>query len=52
MDSERAFKVQWIQIDRLQLKRAMLLIGGPDLKWNPMIDDDNPPKFYEPLSNG
>jgi len=36
----------------LQLQRAMLLLGGPDLKWNPSVDDDNPPRFYEPLPSG
>ena len=36
----------------LQLQRAMLLLGGPDLKWNPKIHDDNPSRFYEPLPSG
>jgi aldehyde:ferredoxin oxidoreductase len=36
----------------LQLQRAMLLLGGPDLKWNPKIHDVNPPRFYEPLPSG
>jgi len=36
----------------LQLQRAMLLLGGPDLKWKANQDDDNPPRFYEPLPNG
>jgi aldehyde:ferredoxin oxidoreductase len=36
----------------LQLQRAMLLLGGPDTKWNPKTDDDNPPRFYEPLPSG
>jgi aldehyde:ferredoxin oxidoreductase len=36
----------------LQLQRAMLLLGGPDLKWNPKTHDDNPPRFYEPLPSG
>jgi len=36
----------------LQLQRAMLLLGGPDLKWNPKMHDVNPPRFYEPLSSG
>jgi len=30
----------------------MLLLGGPDLKWNPNTDDANPPRFYEPLPSG
>jgi aldehyde:ferredoxin oxidoreductase len=36
----------------LQLQRAMLLLAGPDLKWNPKIHDANPDRFYEPLSKG
>jgi aldehyde:ferredoxin oxidoreductase len=36
----------------LHLQRALLLLGGPDLKWNPEIHDDNPPRFYEPLPSG
>jgi aldehyde:ferredoxin oxidoreductase len=34
------------------LQRAFLLLGGPDLKWAPMKDDDNPPRFYDPLPSG
>jgi len=29
-----------------------LLLGGPDVKWVPGKDDDNPPRFYEPLPTG
>jgi aldehyde:ferredoxin oxidoreductase len=36
----------------LQLQRAMLLLGGPDLRWNPKIHDDNPLRFYQPLPSG
>jgi len=36
----------------LQLQRAMLLLGGPDLRWKANADDDNPPRFYEPLPTG
>ncbi|MEM3672921.1 MAG: aldehyde ferredoxin oxidoreductase C-terminal domain-containing protein [Candidatus Bathyarchaeia archaeon] len=46
---------EWINrkaLKILQLQRAMLLLGGPDLKWNPKIHDDNPPRFYEPLPTG
>jgi len=32
-------------------QRALLLLGGPDLFWSPK-DDDNPPRFYEPLPTG
>jgi aldehyde:ferredoxin oxidoreductase len=46
---------EWINtkaLKILQLQRVMLLLGGPDLKWNPKIHDDNPPRFYEPLPTG
>ena len=36
----------------LHLQRALLLLGGPDLKWDPKVHDDNPPRFYEPLPSG
>jgi len=36
----------------LQLQRAMLLLGGPDIQWKPGADDVNPPRFYEPLPSG
>jgi len=36
----------------LNIQRVMLLLGGPDFKWKPEIDDDNPPRFYEPLPSG
>ena len=36
----------------LQIQRALLLLGGPDLTWNPKVDDDNPERFYEPLPTG
>ena len=34
------------------LQRALLLLGSPDLVWEPLKDDDNPPRFYEPLPSG
>jgi aldehyde:ferredoxin oxidoreductase len=34
------------------LQKALLLMGGPDVTWKPIEDDDNPPRFYEPLPNG
>jgi len=46
---------EWISTKALrilQLQRAMLLLGGPDLRWNPKIHDDNPARFYEPLPSG
>ncbi|WXG44235.1 MAG: aldehyde ferredoxin oxidoreductase C-terminal domain-containing protein [Promethearchaeati archaeon SRVP18_Atabeyarchaeia-1] len=36
----------------LTLQRTMLLLGGPDAKWRPRLDDDNPPRFWEPLPSG
>jgi aldehyde:ferredoxin oxidoreductase len=36
----------------LQLQRTLLLLGGPDLKWDPKVHDDNPARFYEPLPSG
>lgn len=36
----------------LQIQRALLLLGGPDVTWNPKVDDDNPSRFYEPLPSG
>lgn len=36
----------------LALQRILLLIGGPDAKWVPERDDDNPERFYEPLPSG
>ena len=36
----------------LTLQRTMLLLGGPDAKWRPRLDDDNPPRFWEPLPTG
>ena len=36
----------------LQIQRALLLLGGPDLRWDPKIHDENPPRFYEPLPSG
>jgi aldehyde:ferredoxin oxidoreductase len=35
----------------LQIQRAMLLLGGPDLTWD-SSDDDIPSRFYEPLPTG
>ena len=35
----------------LAIQRASLLVGGPDHVWSPQ-DDDNPPRFYEPLPSG
>lgn len=36
----------------INIQRAMLLLGGPDHRWRGGIDDDNPPRFYEPLPTG
>jgi len=34
------------------LQRVFLLLGGPHIFWDPDRDDDNPPRFYEPLPTG
>jgi len=36
----------------VSIQRTLLLIGGPDYSWNPDKDDDNPPRWYEPLPSG
>ena len=36
----------------VHIQRAALLLGGPDAVWKPLIDDDNPARFYEPLASG
>jgi aldehyde:ferredoxin oxidoreductase len=34
------------------LQKALILLGGPDVTWEPIKDDDNPPRFYDPLPTG
>ena len=34
------------------LQQAELLLGGPDVFWDPDKDFDNPPRYYEPLPSG
>ena len=36
----------------LTIQKVALLEGGPDVRWRPGIDDDLPPRFYEPLPSG
>ncbi|MFA4647574.1 aldehyde ferredoxin oxidoreductase C-terminal domain-containing protein [Pyrococcus kukulkanii] len=36
----------------IHLQRILLLLGGPDVYWDPRKDDENPPRFYEPLPTG
>ena len=36
----------------VHIQRAAELVGGPDVAWNPVKDDDNPQRFYEPLPSG
>jgi len=46
---------EWYQTTALRilhLQRALLLLGGPDIRWKPRVHDDNPPRFYEPLPSG
>ncbi len=35
----------------ITLQRLLLSLGGPDAEWG-VRDDDNPPRFYEPLPTG
>jgi len=51
----RLTREEWVSVKApktLHLQRSLLLLGGPDVKWNPKVDDDNPPRFYEPLPSG
>jgi aldehyde:ferredoxin oxidoreductase len=46
---------EWMDVNGrriIQIQRAVLLLGGPDVVWDPLIDDDNPPRWYEPLPSG
>ena len=36
----------------VHIQRAAELLGGPDISWSAPKDDDNPPRFYEPLPSG
>ncbi len=36
----------------IHMQRVALLLGGPDAYWSPKMDDDIPPRFYEPLPTG
>jgi aldehyde:ferredoxin oxidoreductase len=48
-------KEEWVNEDAkriLTLQRVLLLLGGPDVYWDPRVHDDNPPRFYEPLPSG
>ncbi|MGC9009539.1 MAG: aldehyde ferredoxin oxidoreductase family protein [Sulfolobales archaeon] len=36
----------------LSIQRILLLLGGPDIYWDPRVHDENPKKFYEPLPSG
>jgi aldehyde:ferredoxin oxidoreductase len=36
----------------ITLQKALLLMGGPDVTWEPLVDDENPDRFYEPLPSG
>lgn len=46
---------EWYQTSALrilQIQRALLLLGGPDYRWTADKDDENPPRFYDPLPSG
>lgn len=34
------------------VQRALLMLGGPDVIWEPIKDDENPPRFYDKLPTG
>jgi aldehyde:ferredoxin oxidoreductase len=36
----------------LHIQRAALLLGGPDLRWKPNLQDEIPSRWYEPLRAG
>ncbi len=36
----------------ITLQQVFILLGGPDVYWDPDKDFDNPPRFYEPLPSG
>jgi len=36
----------------IQIQRAAELLGGPDVFWDPVKDNDNPQRFFEPLPSG
>jgi aldehyde:ferredoxin oxidoreductase len=40
-----------ISLRILTIQRMALMLGGPDVSWS-FEDDDNPPRFYEPLPSG
>ncbi len=50
MDRERWYATDSRRI--INIQRAALLIGGPDMKWKPRLDDKNPKRFYDPLPTG
>jgi aldehyde:ferredoxin oxidoreductase len=50
MDAEEWTNVNGRRI--IQIQRAALLLGGPDVIWEPDVDDDNPPRWYTPLPSG
>jgi len=50
MTPDEWFGVKGLRI--LQLQRTMLLLGGPDHRWDPKVHDTNPPRFFEPLPSG
>ena len=36
----------------IMIQRAALLLGGPDVVWEPLKDDLLPPRFYTPIPTG
>ncbi|AHF79429.1 aldehyde ferredoxin oxidoreductase family protein [Thermococcus paralvinellae] len=50
LTSDKWFNETGLRI--IHLQRILLLLGGPDVYWDPRKDDDNPTRFYEPLPSG
>jgi len=50
LDPEEWYSTQARRI--IHIQRATLLLGGPDVRWRPWLDDVNPERFYEPLPTG
>ncbi len=55
VDAPETVKVLWRKVNGpriITLQKAFLPMGGPDLTWEPIKDDVNPPRYYEPLPSG
>lgn len=46
---------EWVKVNGrriIQIQRAAILLGGPDIVWDPATSDDNPERWYTPLPSG